>query len=118
MQQSNPIYLIKTTITQDVNGYPIHTERERMVFAERMSVTRSEFYAATAAGISISHIFRMHAPEYEGETIVKYEGRRYAVVRTYQPDLYFVELSVSDESVPQGNRPTAATTEVTTDGEV
>lgn len=116
MRQADLLYLVKTTITQDENGYPVPTETERMVFAERKSATRAEFYAASAAGISISHVFRMHAAEYEGETVVKYDGRRYAVVRAYQPSVYFVELSVSDESVPQGNRPEQ--TEVTTNGEV
>jgi SPP1 family predicted phage head-tail adaptor len=59
---------------------------------EVRSVTRSEAYQARAAGLNPSIVFRIRiAEDYNDETTVIYNDKRYRVVRTYQDD-FWLEL--------------------------
>lgn len=80
------IKLIKVTETRNAFGGLVRSETEREVFCEVQSVSRSEFYSAAEAGLSVSRVFLTPAINYDGETIVEYMGTRYGVTRTYQTD--------------------------------
>lgn len=59
-------------------------ETTRRVFADVRSVGSAEFYRAKSNGLSPSLVFDLsNFAEYQGEKIVLYNGKRYAVIRTY-----------------------------------
>lgn len=79
---------ISETYTND-NGHVTHEWQEREVFAEKHSVTRSEFFAANQIGVNATIAFKVHTDDYCGETLIECDGKEYSVVRTYQitPDI-------------------------------
>lgn len=57
----------------------------REVFCGLRSVTRSEFYQANATGYKPELVFILaDYYDYNGETLVDYDGQRYRVIRTYR----------------------------------
>ena len=63
-----------------------------LIPCEVRSVTRNEAYQARAAGLNPSIVFRIRiAEDYNDETTVLYNNKRYRVVRTYQDD-FWLEL--------------------------
>lgn len=56
----------------------------RQIFAQIQSVTRSEFYQAGRAGYSPAFVFSVFAGDYNGESVIEYNGETYAVYRTYR----------------------------------
>ena len=58
---------------------------KREIFCGIRSVTRSEFYQANATGYTPSMVFVLaDYYDYEEETLVEYDGKRYRVIRTYR----------------------------------
>lgn len=84
MRMLDEIVLRKVTRTQSASGYPVETVAETAVYADVMSVKRSEFYSAGATGVRADIAFVINADEYDGQTEVEYGGSVYNVVRTYQ----------------------------------
>lgn len=60
----------------------------REIFAQVESVGRNEYFAAGQNGIRADYRFRVFAAEYHGERECEYNGERYTIYRTYQPDAY------------------------------
>lgn len=60
----------------------------REIFAQVESVGRNEYFAAGQNGIRADYRFRVFAAEYHGERECEYNGERYVIYRTYQPDAY------------------------------
>lgn len=59
--------------------------RHREVFCGLRSVTRSEFYQANATGYKPELVFILaDYYDYNGETLVDYDGQRYRIIRTYR----------------------------------
>ena len=56
----------------------------RQIFAQVQSVTRAEFFQAGRAGYSPTFVFSVFAGDYNGESVIEYEGETYAVYRTYR----------------------------------
>lgn len=83
MDRSNVISLIAETRTQDEIGQYISTETERQVYCDVWSVSRQEWFDAGRDGLKPAYVFVMFAPDYAGETIVEYDGKRYGIYRTY-----------------------------------
>ena len=74
------------------------------VYGEKKAVKWSEFFAAEAAGTTLSAVFSIHADEYHGEKVVQWEGNLYSVQRAYKTGDK-VELSVSDLPQTKGALP-------------
>lgn len=72
------------------------------VYGEKQSVKWSEFFAAEAAGTTLSAVFIIHADEYHGERVVQWNENLYSVQRAYKRGNK-VELTVSDMAQPKGN---------------
>lgn len=68
---------------QDEDGVWRKTETSRTVFCAVNSVTRDEFFEGGRDGLNPSYQITMFRYDYNGETIIEYEGQRYAVYRTY-----------------------------------
>lgn len=77
------IVLRAKTTTQGANGYPVETVTESAVYADVVSVTRAEHYAAQGAGTRADVVFVVATDEYDGETEVEYGGKVYDVARTH-----------------------------------
>ena len=74
----------------------------RTVYADLRSVRRDEFYKAAAAGLAVAAIFAVHMEDYGGETTVRWNGKLYSVVRSYQAGCS-VELTCKDSGVQDEN---------------
>lgn len=99
MRLDKLIYLIHVTFGEDESGYPTGpTETKRETFANEKSVKRSEFYAANQSGLRADVILVIWEAEYRGERIIEHNGKRYEVIRTFNPSPLLLELTCSDLS--------------------
>lgn len=92
MDRSDVIYLISIDKTQDNYGRWIPSETRKKVFCQVNSITRSEFYDAGRNGLNPEYEFTLFFGDYSGETIVEYNGKRYAVYRVYRAKTDVIEL--------------------------
>ena len=87
----------------DADGYPIIGEIKTEVFAQKLSVTRTEFYSAMQSGMRPSIVFKVWNDDYEltkhtqnGKSVyadkVEYDGSKYDIIRTYSKDETYLEL--------------------------
>ena len=78
------IELLSRTLEQDpLTGEMREVETARQVFANRKSVRQSEFYAAHMAGLMPEIMFEVRSIEYRGERALRYQDKRYDIIRTY-----------------------------------
>lgn len=79
------ITLIKQTHSVDDYGDPVITESARDVFARLGSIGQQEFYQAHAVGLKpeIKFVLTDYL-DYDGESLVQYEGQHYRVLRTFR----------------------------------
>ena len=90
---SDVIKLIKQAITTDKYQREVATETSTDVFCEVYSITQTEFYAAANTELNPEYRFNVFFGDYNGESIVEYQGTRYSVYRTYRNGDY-MELYV------------------------
>ena len=102
MDRSNVINLISTTKEQDENGVWRETTNRRMVFCNVSSVTASEFFEGGRNGLNPQFRMVMFFGDYQGETILEYNGATYAIYRTYQRGTDELELYVERKGVTNG----------------
>lgn len=72
-------------------------ERRREVMCDVQSANRAEFFAGMQAGLSPEYMMHIHPIEYHGETVAEYNGRQYAVYRTYKKSADCLELYLQQE---------------------
>lgn len=94
MDRSDIITLYADTVTYDDYGVAVKTRTARDVFCKVDSVTRAEFFEAGRSGLNPEYRITMFFGDYEGETIVGYNGRNYSVYRTFQAKTDIIELYV------------------------
>lgn len=99
MYFSDKILLLTITEGQDSSGYPTKTEVGRDVWANKKSVARAEFYSANANGIRVTAVFDVHSEDFNDETELLFDSKRYEVLRAYQKGLGVVELNCTDKAV-------------------
>ncbi len=98
MDRSDLITLYADSVSYDDYGVAQKTRTSRDVFCKVDSVTRSEFFDAGKAGLKPEYRMTMFFGDYEGETLVGYNGRLYSVYRTYQAKTDIIELYVERKS--------------------
>ena len=76
--------IARTSVEVDDIGNETWTETEREVFCEVYSITQTEFFAAANTELNPEYRFTIFFGDYEGESIIEYQGNRYAVYRTYR----------------------------------
>lgn len=103
LDRSEVIALISVQNTQDETGVFRQTEESRDVFCNVSSVTQSEFFEGGRNGLNPEFRFTMFAYDYNGETIVVYKNKRYAVYRTYLARNDTLELYVQREGGTNGH---------------
>lgn len=94
MDRSKPIYLVSETYTKNQYGVLIPTVTKRKVFANVTSVTGSEWFEGGRNGLNPELRMRVFAPEYHGEETIQYNGKYYAIYRTYMTRNDTMELYV------------------------
>lgn len=81
------------------NGFknPSTEESSRTVFCNKRSVSQGEYYKSQQVGIQVEAKVELHTVDYEGEMLVVFEGKRYSVLKTYEPnDSDVIELTLTD----------------------
>lgn len=96
------VKLISVTVTENDMGDIIETPVEREVFADKQSIRQSEFYQAAATGLRPELMFVVRSIDYEGEPKLKYNGKTYTIIRTYDKDGELTEL-ICQGVVNRGN---------------
>ena len=81
---SDILTLISQTITTDAYGNEVVQETETSVFCEVNSISQNEFFAAADTELNPEYRFTVFFADYNGEDVVKYNGQRYAIYRTYR----------------------------------
>lgn len=66
----------------------------RKVYANKQSVRQSEFYQSASVGLKPELVFEIRSIEFSGAEKVRYQGKEYAIIRTYDKG-ETVELTVS-----------------------
>ncbi len=79
-----------------VYGEPIQSVIWTPVFANKRSVRQSEFYAASNLGLKPELMFEVNSHEYLGHEKIKYNGKVYEILRTYNKG-EVTELTVSGQ---------------------
>lgn len=90
-------------ITETESAHGVHatvTETAREVMCTVRSVNRSEYYNALNVGIEPSLVFYLAlSDDYQGERVVRYQGLKYRVVRTYLTEDDGIEITVERSDV-------------------
>lgn len=102
MDKSEVLTLIGQTKIQDEYGVWRKGETERDIFCNVSSVTASEFFDGGRNGLNPEYRFTVFFADYEGERIVEYKGKRYAVYRTYQARTDTLEIYVERQGGTNG----------------
>lgn len=97
MDRSEVCYLISQTHTRDANGIMQASETEKQVFCNVQSVSASEWFEGGRSGLNPVYRLTMFEPDYDGQEIVRFNGVRYAVYRTYHAKDNNIELYVQKE---------------------
>jgi len=98
----NEITLIAETASEEKtneNGFdnPATAESKRTVFCNKRSVSQGEYYKAQQAGMKVEAKVEVHTVDYDGEVLAEFEGRRYSVLKNYEPDdSDITELTLTD----------------------
>lgn len=105
MDRSDLITLYADVVTYDDCGVARTTRTGREVFCKVDSVTRSEFFEAGKSGLNPEYRMTMFFGDYEGESLVGYNGRMYSVYRTYLAKTDIIELYVERKTGTSGGEP-------------
>lgn len=92
--------LIKEVPLTDADGNPqtdsignaLTEERRKEVFCKPSGTQSSEWHEAGRNGLKAADVLTVFWLDYDGETIVEYEGTRYGIYRTYPADSEHTEL--------------------------
>ena len=114
MDRSTVINLINVTRTQDSYGVWKPTRTSTQVYAQVDSVTQREFFEGGRNGLNPEFKFTMFYADYNDEPIVEYNGKDYAVYRTYLTRNDMIELYVERKGGTNGAGVTPVTPTTTT----
>ena len=92
MDRLNVIKLISITQTQDTYGVWRETLAYRQVYCRVQSVSRSEFFEAGRSGLNPEFVFTVFFGDYDGETLLEFDGKTYSIYRTYHTRSNMMEL--------------------------
>lgn len=92
MNISDVLNLISSTWTLDEYGVRRKTEISRQVYCEAHSVTQTEFFAGSQAGLKPDLRFTVFNADYANEEILEFHGVRYSIYRTYNANSDYIEL--------------------------
>lgn len=89
----NVLTLKAITKVQDEYGVWRQTATSRTVFCQVHSISQSEFFQGGRNGLNPAYRFTVFHGDYEDEIQCEYEGKGYAIYRTYiVPGTDYIEL--------------------------
>lgn len=86
------INLIKVKNSKNNMGDTVDIESSRQVYANKKSIRQSEFYQAAANGLKPELMFEIRYAEYQGETLLEYNNKKYTIIRQFSKNDEIVEL--------------------------
>jgi SPP1 family predicted phage head-tail adaptor len=87
------LYLpVVTTVIDDLNQEIETTEYTKLVFCEKESASRNEFFSAGQNGLKPQYVFIIYTLEYNDEDSLKYKDKTFQVYRTYERKDECIEL--------------------------
>lgn len=91
------LYLLEEVETFDSLNRPHRSYKETKVYANKISVKRTEFYQAQAAGFKPEKCFEVRTVEFNEDihTHVKYNDVVYKILRSYEKDSEITELTLT-----------------------
>jgi len=91
------LYLLEEIETFDKLNRPHRSYKETKVYANKISVKRTEFYQAQAAGFKPEKCFEVRTVEFNEDihTHVKYNDVVYKILRSYEKDSEITELTLT-----------------------
>ena len=104
MDRSSVITLIGATKSQDANGIWRDTLTERDVYCNVSSVTQPEFFEGGRNCFNPVFRMTMFGPDYQNETMLKYQGNTYSIYRTYLSKNDTIELYVERKGGTNGKK--------------
>ena len=102
MDRSNTCELLAVTKAKDEYGVSRETVTARMVYCAVQSVTRAEFFDAGRSGLNPEYRLTMFAWDYQGEPMLRYNGKTYSIYRTYVSKTDEIELYVERKGGTNG----------------
>ena len=99
MYFSDSVTLRKVSYSLDGYGDSIPSYVDTVVFADKQSVKRSEFYAAQTAGIKVDVVFTVHSEDFYDQTILIHNSTSYNIIRGYKKGEGIVELNCAVREV-------------------
>lgn len=98
MDRSTVITLVSITFDEDEIGQSVPKETFKDVFCDITSVSMTEWYEAGRSGIKPDFRLTMNRYDYDDETEVIINGKRYGVYRTYFARTDDIELYVEKKA--------------------
>lgn len=93
MTFDNELILIAETFEEDELKNQIASQVENPVLCFEKDVSRSEFYSAARSGLKLSKIFIINKFEYGDEELCKFNGENYKIIKTYDVEEEYIELT-------------------------
>lgn len=104
MDRSNVISLISETQTVNSLGVASKSYTYTDVFCNVSSVTASEFFEGGRSGLNPSYRMTLFFGDYHDEKMLEYNGKTYAIYRTYQKTTDTIELYVERKGGTNGKQ--------------
>lgn len=105
MDKNCTIDLLETISTLNTLGQYIYTTTKRTVFAKMTSVSQSEWFEGGRIGLNPQYRFTTFTGDYQGESELEYNGKRYTIYRTYYAAGDTVELYTEEKRGVQATTP-------------
>lgn len=97
------IKLVAKEFVKNEYGVARETRTYREIFCQIHSITRQEFFDAGRNGLNPAFMFTTAAVNYNGESLLEYQGKTYSIYRTYQvPGTDYMELYVERKGGSNG----------------
>lgn len=94
---SDVLYLLEEVETFDKLNRPHYSYKETKVYANKVSIKRTEFYQAQSAGFKPEKSFEVRTIEFDEDkhTHAKFNGRTYKILRSYEKDSEITEITLT-----------------------
>ena len=85
-------YFVKEQKHTDSMGQTVSTKQYEICIGKMKSIFEREFYQASQVGIRPEFCIETPLVNYNGETLITYEGKEYSIYRTYRVGTDKIEL--------------------------
>lgn len=99
MRFAEVLYLLTLTPIKDDYGDESYSTTKTEAYANKKSVSSTEFYAAYTNGKEVTAVFEIRAEDYNQERQIEYDCKIYEIIRPIQKGDGFVNLICSDKAV-------------------